>query len=457
LRRLSVFAEGFDLEAAEAVCGLGDIEVFDVTDLLGSLVDKSLVVAEPTGGGVRYRLLETIRQFGAEHLVELDEREAAAVGTAHCAHYLAVAEQVAPHLTGPEQGTWLSRLDADRSNLRRAIEHAAGDPEGTALVLRFGVALRRFWWVRSRLEGAEMLIPVLERPEAQADATLYVGALVTAAFGARFVDIATARRYAERAVEVARRLGEDRPLVEALTILCAVCYFAGDSESGFPLGQEGVALSRPLHDDVVLGESLGMFLLCSKDIDPARTDELFSEAIACTHTSGDHFVTAVLENNAGVNSLQDGDVPAARKHLERAEAAWRDIGSIIHNVAINLGWVLREEGDGDSAGTMFEQGLRTARRNGDRSGLGYANLGLACLAADHGDWHRAAVLHGAAQDFMNQTGEPWVEPEERYRLASLEEVRQHLGPDDFERAIAAGHGLSTKEAVDLAFARIPTA
>src|SRR6202043_3874111 len=65
LRRLSVFAEGFDFDAAEAVCGLEDIDVFDVTDLLGSLVDKSLVVAEPTGGGVRYRLLETIRQFGA--------------------------------------------------------------------------------------------------------------------------------------------------------------------------------------------------------------------------------------------------------------------------------------------------------------------------------------------------------------------------------------------------------
>jgi predicted ATPase/class 3 adenylate cyclase len=456
LRRLSVFAEGFDLEAAEAVCGLGEIDVFDVTDLLGSLVDKSLVVAEPTGGGVRYRLLETIRQFGAEHLVELDVGETSEVRAAHCAHYLSVAEQAAPHLTGPDQGKWLARLDADRSNLRRAIEHAADDPEGTPLVLRFGVALRRYWWVRSRLEGAELLIPVLGRPGAQADTAIYVGSLITVAFGARFVDIVTARRYAEQAVEVARRLGEDRSLAEALAILCAVCYFAGDSEAGFPLGEEGVALGRSLHDDVILGQSLAMFLLASKVVDPARSGELFSEAIACTRRSGDHFLTLVLENNAGVHSLDEGDIPAARAHLERAEVARSGIASHFHNIAVNMGWVLREEGDADSAGSLFEQAVRTSRRNGDRSGLGYANLGLACLAADQGDWPRAALLHGTAQAFMDQTGEPFVQPEERYRLASLDLVRDRLGPDDFQRAYATGRDLSVKEAIDLAFARIPT-
>jgi predicted ATPase len=89
-------------------------------------VDKSLVVAEPAGPYLRYRLLETIRQFAAGRLAEAGD-DRAAVAAAHCAHYLSVAETAAPHLTGPDQGSWLARLDADQANLRRAAEHAAGE------------------------------------------------------------------------------------------------------------------------------------------------------------------------------------------------------------------------------------------------------------------------------------------------------------------------------------------
>ena len=170
LRLLSVFAESFDLEAAEEVCCLQDIEEFDVDDLLGSLVDKSLVVAEPSGGKARYRLLETIRQFAAERLVESDEVAADAVGVAHASYYLSLAELAAPHLFGPEQGRWFARLDADQANLQRAMQHSTAERDGTERVLRFGVALQRYWRVRGRDEEAvSLLTSVLERPEAQAD------------------------------------------------------------------------------------------------------------------------------------------------------------------------------------------------------------------------------------------------------------------------------------------------
>ena len=128
LGRLSVFAGGFGLDAAEAVGGSGGLDVLDVADLLGSLVDKSLVVAEPAGTGLRYRLLETIRLFAAERLAEAGDNEAAAVAAAHCAHFVSVAEAAAAYLTGPEQGRWLARLDADQANLRRAAGYAAGLP-----------------------------------------------------------------------------------------------------------------------------------------------------------------------------------------------------------------------------------------------------------------------------------------------------------------------------------------
>ncbi len=173
LRRLSVFAGSFDLAAAEGVCGFGDIEVFEVAGLVGSLVDKSLVVAEPAFTAFRYRLLETIRLFAAERLAEADG-EGAAVAAAHCAYFLSVAEAAAAHLTGPDQGSWLARLHADQANLRRAAGHAASRPDGTVLVLRLGVALDRYWRARSREQDAfGLLVPVLQRPDARADPALF--------------------------------------------------------------------------------------------------------------------------------------------------------------------------------------------------------------------------------------------------------------------------------------------
>ncbi|HTT59153.1 MAG TPA: adenylate/guanylate cyclase domain-containing protein [Acidimicrobiales bacterium] len=456
LQRLSVFAEGFDLEAAESVCGLGDIDAFDVTDLVGSLVDKSLVVAESVGDAIRYRMLETIRQFGAEQLVGGDESAAGAVRAAHCAYYLSVAEQAAPHLTGSEQGPWLARLSGERANLRRAMEHTVADPNGTELILRFGVALRRYWWVHSRSEAIDLLVPALRHPDAERDPDLYCAALITAAYCARSVDIATSRYHAELAVETARRYNRERYLAESLNILCAVCYFAGDPETGFAFGREGVERARQLGDDALLGEGLAMYLLCCKVVEPERAEELFVEAIACTQRTGDHFLAYVLENNAAVHALDEGDIRWARAHLERANEAGEMFGTVSPNVTVNLGWVLREEGDAAGAGNMFEKALAMARRNGDRSSMAYANLGLACLAGDQGDWHRAAVLHGVAQAFLDQTGEIWVQPEHRYSQDSLDQVRAGLDADEFQRAFVTGRGLSTKEAVELTLPRYPS-
>ncbi len=263
LQRLPVFAETFDLDAAEAVCGGSDIKTLDVTDVLGSLVDKSLVVAEPAGPALRYRLLETIRQFAADRLAEAGGTEAAAVAAAHCAHYLSVAETVAPHLTGPGQGRWLARLDADQANLRRAAEHAASRPEGTAQVLRFGVALWRYWAAPSRKEeAAGLLVPVLRRPEAAAAPALYAEALVVASELTLLTDMPTSLQLAGEADEVASRLGDDRLLALSRASLSFAYYFAGEPERARPPGAESVERARQLGDDVLLGRCLLAYATC---------------------------------------------------------------------------------------------------------------------------------------------------------------------------------------------------
>ncbi len=348
LRRLSVFAEGFDLDAAEGVCGFGDVKAFEVTDILGSLVDKSLVVAESTGGALRYRLLETIRQFAAERLAEAGNGEAAAVGVAHCQYFLDAAEAAAPHLAGPDQSRWFARLDAEQANLRRATEHAASDPDGTAQVLRFDVALHGYWLARSR--GGEelgLLAPVLERADARTDPGLFGAALAHAALAARPIDLTTARQLGERAVEFARQLDDNRLLIESLAVLCGTYYFAGEPYRGLPLGEESVERARQLGDDVLLAASPVGYLLCGDLVESARSERLFAEAIACTERSGDALMSSFLHNNAGVHALRAGDIAAARAHLEQADQAMQAPGAISHHVSVNLGWVLRQEGESD--------------------------------------------------------------------------------------------------------------
>jgi predicted ATPase/class 3 adenylate cyclase len=451
LGRLSVFAEGFDLDAAEAVCGFGDVELFEVAGLLGSLVDKSLVAADTAGAALRYQLPETIRQFAAERLAETGHGEAATVGAAHCAHYLAVAEAAAPHLTGASQGSWLRRLDAEQANLRRAAAHAASDPGGTAQVLRLSVALRRYWMMRWRDEEAlALLLPVLERPDARADPELFGEALVTAALATCRGDIALALRLGDQAVTLARQLQADRLLIESLGALSQVCYQAGEPQQGLRAGREAAGRARQLGDDVLLGESLTDCLLCDADIDLAHAGPLFTEAIACTQRSGDHRCADFVHNIAGVHALRAGDIPAARSHLNQAAQAMRAIGDENPYLSNNMGWVLRQDNDPSGARSSFQAALRISRRHGDRGGIAYASLGLACLAADAGEWHLAAVLHGAAQALLDPTGQPWQELEARYRRDSLDQVRAHLGQEQFEQDHAKGMALSLDEALDLA-------
>ena len=455
LRRLSVFADGFELEAAEAVCGFDYVEEFEVAEILGSLVDKSLVVAEPSGGTLRYRLLETIRQFSAERLVEFDEREAAAIGEAHRSHYLAFAEIAGRYLSGPDQGRWLERLEAEQANLRHAIEHAVGEVDGTTKVLRFAVALQRYWWVRRRNEEVTGLVmPALERREAQTEKQLLGEAMITVAVVAEAVDNGTKRRILERALLIAREINDTRLIAHALCSLCATLCFSGDREGGYPLGEEGVQRARALGDDALLGECIVDFLLCHELVDPERREKLLEEAVECIERSGDLFGEMVLRNNLGATALASGDVPAARSQLERAELARRAIGGITASVPVNLGWVMREEGDRESARSMFEEGLRTCRRIGDRSGIAYSTLGLACLAGDDRAWHRAAVLHGSAQALMDEVGEVLFEPEARYLKVSRAEVLAHFGEEEYDHAYSEGKRSNSATGAQLSFGTV---
>ncbi len=166
LCRLSVFPAGWDLDAAGAVCG--DIEPTDVVDLVGSLVYKSLVQTEPVPAGVRYHLLEAVRQYAANRLDQRGEPERGNARRAHAEHYLALAESAAPHLVDAEQAEWLAKLELDHDNLRAGFAYFIADAQGIEPALRLGAALKRFWYIRGYYrEGAEFLEAALNRDDAQ--------------------------------------------------------------------------------------------------------------------------------------------------------------------------------------------------------------------------------------------------------------------------------------------------
>jgi hypothetical protein len=141
--RLSVFAGGWTLEAAEAVCAGTEIAPEEILDLLAQLVDKSLVVAETLRGEARYRMLETTRQYARHRLVEAGE--AAAVQARHQVWYLGLAERAEASMRGQGETLWLTRLELEHDNLRAALGWTAGGPEDAEIKLRFAAALWMFW------------------------------------------------------------------------------------------------------------------------------------------------------------------------------------------------------------------------------------------------------------------------------------------------------------------------
>ena len=146
---LSVFSGSFELEAAEAVCSSEAVSAGDVADLVGSLVGKSLVVAQRSSGSLRYSLLETVRQYGAERLLATGGE--AALGRARSAHaeyYLQLAERAEPMILGADQARWLKKLGLDWDNLRSALGYFLSQPGRSEEVLRM-TSLAFFFWRRN--------------------------------------------------------------------------------------------------------------------------------------------------------------------------------------------------------------------------------------------------------------------------------------------------------------------
>jgi predicted ATPase/DNA-binding XRE family transcriptional regulator len=402
LRRLSLFAGGFTIEAAEEVGGE------DAIDLLGDLVEQSLVAAEL--GRARYGMLEPVRQYAFEKLEEASETEEA--GGAHAGYYLALAQRAGPRLRGPEQAVWLGRLDTELGNLRAAIRWALDHGE-IETVARTARASWSFWWLRGHAgEGRRWVEETLARGTDLSDLTR-----------GRLLFIASTLAHGRSDWEASRALAEEG---------LALCRRVGDQEGvALALGSAGIsALGQGRHEEgfALLEESMDLGLKLGQKESPSILSS---------------YMASVL--------LARGDFTRARELAERGLALAREIEvGIGAFVALHiLAQVALAEGDLDNATRLYQEGLTLSTEIGDDSSVAVYLEGLANVASSRGELVLAARLWGAAEALLEKIEViAYVQaPDRAVQASQVAAARERLDREAWERAWTEGRAMTRESAV----------
>jgi predicted ATPase/DNA-binding SARP family transcriptional activator len=417
LARLSVFAGGFTLDAAANVCLDGDDG--RAIDLLGRLVDASLVIAEEHDAHMRYRLLETVREYA---LQRLDEHVSASVGVdadepslqhRHAAYYLELAEQRSQDVEQRGLLTPFASLDLDHANLRRALLRFR-EAGLTRHELRLCAALWRFWWLRGHIaEGREHLVAALEHSEG------------------------------DRSLARAR----------ALRGAAALAQRQGDYEAAAALGQASADLAAELHDPVALAQALmatGNAVGSLGEFD--RAERLYRASADTFRGTDADWDFATLLMNMGDLALSRGDLGTAEEVATESLALFRTSGNDA-GIAANLGnlaFVALERGEPDRAFAFLVEALERSYALGFGEWVATMLGGLAAVAAAQGAVGRAAELLGASARLRANLEVSVDIFEEGLDARTTATVRTLLDHDTFEAALASGQALSTADAVALA-------
>jgi len=462
LRRLSVFAGGFDLDAAEALCTTQTVDAFDVADLLGSLVDKSLVVADRSAGSVRYRLLETIRQFAAQDLLRAVGDDAVlALRTLHADYYLRLAQAAGPHLVGHAQAEWMRRLDTEWDNVRAAFGHFTAE-DRTDDVIRLTIPLLRFTLTRGHVEVFDYARPAIDKLGAAPSALLANGLVTTAQVMSMLVrgdpaQMAAARHYAERALAMARDLGDLHTEARGLGMLAELLEIDGDQRGARELAEGGVGIARELGDVQLLAELLQVLGFVASD--PAERFLIHRESLDCCRRCGDDLLTASELNHLSGLALGAGRLDESLAYLEEYTRLFDEVGGDLTAYVArgNLAVIRLIQGRHAEAVPLVRTCLRLKRRLGPGFAAGELIFIAACCAAWEGDLVRAARLHGAGDRDIAASLENrsinWPDVEQQLREREQAGLRELLGAAAYRDAYESGAQLSAEEALDLALAR----
>jgi predicted ATPase len=432
LNRTAVFAGDFGLDAAEAVVAGDGIEVIDIVDLLGHLVDKSLVLAEDRDGTTRYRLLETIRQYAQERLEAAGE--AGLVRRRHAEHCAGLAAAAGAGLRGREEVAWTDRVDTELDNLRAAVAWAVGTGDAD-LALRV-VAPLALGGTRAGYAAGAWAAAAAAVPEAEAH-PLYPQVLAFSGFAAATAgDQPGGLETCRRALAAADTLGVDgRALCRVLSFAAGVAgYDIGSDEVG-PLAERYVELARSVGDDFELAQALCLaWVRHVRDAgDVAAAAELTDEALAVARRLGSQSALCYALFSSG--TVRMGNPGQALPYIEQALAAAEQVGNPLGTgMALHLTAVVHvEQGDWAGAAPYVAHSIRSYHRAGDRSGLAVQRLMAGLILDAVGDDEGAAIVFGTRGFKVHPLG-PLAG-----RVASAEAgLRTRLGEERFASCLARG-------------------
>jgi non-specific serine/threonine protein kinase len=413
--RLAVFAGGWTLEAAEAVCAGDGIEPGEVLDLLARLVDQSMVQVEVAEDGhVRYRLLDTLRHYAGEKLRSAGDESM--VCARHQGWAMALAQGTMEEVYRADQITYLHRLEREHDNLRAALAWSETGTDSVEAGLHIAAALVRFWHMRGYLaEARGWLRSLLALPNAARPTEGRALALTSLGFieGMRG-DVAVAVQVLEESHALFRELQDAQGMVLSSFILgFQIGWSHVDTERAVALLTESAAISRQHGPPWMTYLSLG----CLGDLARERgeydhAEALLGESWTLVQLAGDRFGSAYVRLGQGVLELRRGNLDVARDHFQVALGLCQELGT-----------------------TLI---------------ITYALSALGCVAAAQGQPDRAARLFGAARAHHEPMDELMAAAMREELEQGVAAARAQTDEDAFAAAWAAGQRLSLNDAAEYA-------
>jgi tetratricopeptide (TPR) repeat protein len=427
-RRLAVFSGGCTLEGVEAVCNTRQDLDLDVFEGIASLVDKSLVQQIEGQTESRFVMLETIREFGLEHLGTSKEENATA--RAHAAYCVVLAEEFASQAADPANSAWIRSFEVEYNNFRTALEWLTqtGNAEWG---LRLGAALFQFWETREYLtEGRGRLEKLLRLEGAKTRNNTRARVLFCAGvLAGEQGDYRSARAFLEESLDISRQMNDKRGVGIALNALAVHARDQGDLAGSRSLFEQNLAVWREIDDRVVVARSLSNLANVVKaqgDYPLARS--LFEECLSIFRELGDRTGMAWSLNYQGDVAREQGDTAIARALYEEALAIFRQLGDNWGTAGClaDLGNLANEQRDYGTSRSLYTESMQLFQELGQKRGIARLLDCFACTAAAQSNPERSLRLAASAAALRKVLGAPLPPAEQAHLEKILDSARSAL-------------------------------